>query len=134
VVSAVLGDDSGGPFYVYFPGTGTVVIGSLNAFISGATLNGDGSRMLVDGLYVVDTATGALLGTMQGGGGTGAVLLQSGPLGYDVEGTSLVTVNTATYLSGPSRPLPSNGGTLALSPNNAVMVATATDGALIIHP
>ena len=47
-----------------------VVSGSLNTFISSSALSGDGSTLLIDGTYVINPATGSLLGTISGPGGS----------------------------------------------------------------
>ena len=52
--------------------------------------------------------------------------------GYDVEGTSLVQVNTSTFLSEQTVALPSNGGLIALYPNDHKLVATSSGGAIIV--
>jgi len=66
----VLADDSGGPFDVYLAATGNAVSGSLKAFISASSLDGDGSTMLADGRYVIDAPAAALPGTINDPGGS----------------------------------------------------------------
>ncbi|HEX6520443.1 MAG TPA: hypothetical protein VF070_10610 [Streptosporangiaceae bacterium] len=133
--SAVLGDDSGGPFDVYSAATGNVVSGSLNTFISSSALSGNGSTLLVDGRSVINAATGAVLGTISGAGGS-AVLNATGTTGYAFSGSSITTLNIASLSTGQtiSLPAPAAGGAdLARSPNGRYLVAETSAGAAIVR-
>jgi hypothetical protein len=133
VAGAVLGDDSGGPFDIYTAATGKVVSGSLNNFIGFGSLNGKGTTFLVDGSYVIDAATGALLGTISDDC-VGAVLNRSGAAGYCLESGALVDLNVSRFLTGASTALPSGvtgTGELAISPNGDLLVGITSAGALI---
>lgn len=77
IAGAVLGDDSLGPFDIYTAATGDVVSGQLNNFSSYGSLNKKGTTYLIDGSYVIDAATGSLLGTISDDR-AGAVLNASG--------------------------------------------------------
>jgi DNA-binding beta-propeller fold protein YncE len=132
--AAVLGDDSGGPFDVYTAATGNVVAGSLNEFISSSALSGDGSTLVVDGFYVINAATGALVGTISGGGGN-TVLNAAGTTGYALSGGSITELNIAALSTGSVISLPglaSGGDALAMSPNGKWLVAGLNDGAAIV--
>jgi DNA-binding beta-propeller fold protein YncE len=133
VAAAVLGDDSGGPFDVYTAATGDVVSGSLNNFISYGSLNNTGSTLLVDGSYVIDAATGTMLGTISDDC-VGAVLTSSGSKGYCLESGALVDLNISRFLTGASTALPSGvtgTGELVISPNCDLLVGITSAGALI---
>jgi hypothetical protein len=133
VVGAALGDDSGGPFDVYTAATGDVVSGSLNAFISSAALNQKGTKMLVDGSYVIDPATGSLLGTISDDC-VSAVLNSSGSTGYCLEANSIVELDVSTFLTGTSIALPSGvtgTGDIAISPNGKILVAVTSAGVAV---
>jgi streptogramin lyase len=133
--AAVLGDDSGGPFDVYSAATGNTVSGNLNAFINSGALSGNGSKLLIDGTYVIDATTGALLGTISGSGGN-AVLTADGDTGYAFSGSSITELNTTDYQTGQTISLPdpaSGGGQLALSPNGKYLVAETSGGAAIVN-
>jgi DNA-binding beta-propeller fold protein YncE len=134
-VGVVLGDDSGGPFDVYFPATGNAVSGSLNTFISSSSLDGDGSTMLIDGQYVINGLSGSLLGTINDPGGN-SVLLPSGSTGWLLETQAIVRLNITRFLTGTAikLPQPVNGGAqLALSPNDRILVAETVGGATIVE-
>jgi len=134
VAGAVLGDDSGGPFDVYTAATGDVVSGSLNTFISSGSLDKKGTTFLVDGTYVIDPATGSLLGTISGVDCTGAVLNASGAGGYCLESDAIVALNVSRFLTGASTALPSGvtgDGDLAISPNGDLLVGITSAGAVI---
>lgn len=133
--AAVLGDDSGGPSYVYTAATGNVVSSSLNTFISSSALNGDGSILLVDGIYVIDAATGSLLGTINSPRGN-AVLNATGTTGYTLSDSSIIELDITRFLPGQtiSLPEPASGGAgLAMSPNGKVLVAETSGGATIVR-
>jgi DNA-binding beta-propeller fold protein YncE len=133
VAGAVLGDDSGGPFDIYTAATGDVVSGSLNNFISYGSFNKVGTTFLVDGSYVIDAATGTLLGTISDDC-VGAVLNSSGAAGYCLESGALVDLNVTRFLTGASTALPSGvtgTGELAISPNGDLLVGITSAGALI---
>jgi hypothetical protein len=134
-VGAVLGDDSGGPFDVYTAATGHVTAGSLNDFVSSSALNGNGSVMLVDGIYVINAASGTLLGTISGQRGN-SVLNAAGTIGYRLAGSSIVALNIPRFLAGRTISLPepaSGGAELAMSKNGRVLVAETSGGATIIQ-
>lgn len=137
IVGAVLGDDSGGPFDVYKAATGKVVSGSLNDFITSSSLNGNGSTMLVSGdsgTYVIDPATGTLLGTIACDGGN-SVLNATGSTGYCVLAQSVVKLRVSRFLTGGtiSLPEPTTPGALpALSPNGRFLVIESNGGATVI--
>jgi DNA-binding beta-propeller fold protein YncE len=133
VAGAVLGDDSGGPFDIYTAATGNVVSGSLDNFIGFGSLNGTGTTFLVDGSYVIDAATGTLLGTISDDC-VGAVLNRSGGAGYCLESGALVDLRVRRFLTGASTALPSGvtgTGELAISPNGDLLVGITSAGALI---
>lgn len=132
--AAVLGDDSGGPFDVYTAATGNVVAGSLNTFISSSALSGNGSILLVDGIYVINAATGSLVGTISGPGGN-SVLNAAGTTGYTLSGDSITELNIAALSTGSVISLPgsaSGGAELAISPNGKWLVAEISGGAAIV--
>jgi len=133
VAGAVLGDDSGGPFDIYTAATGNVVSGSLNNFISYGSFNKAGTTFLVDGSYVIDAATGTMLGTISDDC-VGAVLNRSGTRGYCLESGALVDLNVSRFLTGASTTLPTGvtgTGELAISPNGDLLVGITSAGALI---
>jgi hypothetical protein len=133
VAGAVLGDDSGGPFDIYTAATGDVVSGSLNNFISYGSFNKAGTTFLVDGSYVIDAATGTLLGTISDDC-VGAVLNSSGAAGYCLESGALVDLNVSRFLTGASTTLPTGvtgTGELAISPSGDLLVGITSAGALI---
>lgn len=133
IAGAVLGDDSGGPFDIYTAATGDVVSGSLNTFISYGSLNKAGTTFLVDGSYVIDAATGSLLGT-NSDDCSGAVLNSSGAGGYCLESNAIVTLNVSRFETGTSTALPAGTtgtGELAISPNGDLLVGITNDGAVI---
>jgi DNA-binding beta-propeller fold protein YncE len=132
--AAVLGDDSIGPFSVYTASTGNAVSGELNEFISSGALSGNGSTLLVDGLYVINAATGSLTGTISGPGGN-AVLNATGTTGYSLSGSSVTPLDIAALSSGPAISLPGavdGGAQLAMSPNGKWLVAEIDGGAAVI--
>jgi hypothetical protein len=132
--AAVLGDDSGGPFDVYSAATGNVVSGHLSSFLSSGALDGDGSTLLVDGTYVVDPATGALLGTINGPSGS-AVLTTAGTTGYVLSASTITELDVSRFLTGQTIALPdpaSGGAQLAISPNGKYLVAETSGGATIV--
>lgn len=134
-VGIVLGDDSGGFFDVYTAATGNVVSGSLNTFISSSSLDGDGSTMLIDGRYVIDAATGTLLGTISDSGGS-SVLNATGTFGFCLQAQSIVALNITRFLPGKTINLPqpaSGGAQLARSDNGDVLVAETGGGATIVE-
>jgi streptogramin lyase len=131
----ILGDDSGGTFDVYLAATGNSISGSLNAFISSSSLDGDGSTMLVDGRYVIDAPAAALLGTINDPGGS-SVLNATGSTGYVLETQSIVKLLIKRFLTGKKISLPqrANGGAqLALSPSGSILVAETVGGATIVE-
>jgi hypothetical protein len=132
--AAVLGDDSIGPFSVYTASTGNAVSGELNEFVSSGALSGNGSTLLVDGLYVINAATGSLTGTISGPGGN-AVLNATGTTGYSLSGSSVTPLDIAALSSGPAISLPGavdGGAQLAMSPNGKWLVAEIDGGAAVI--
>jgi YVTN family beta-propeller protein len=134
VAGVVLGDDSGGPFDIYTAATGDAVSGSLNEFISSGALNAKGTTMLVDGTSVIDASSGAVLGTISDSC-ISAVLNASGKTGYCLTSSSIVVLNTTTFLTGKTIALPSGvtgTGELAISPNGKLLVAETSAGATIV--
>ena len=136
-VGLVIGDDSGGTFDVYTAATGRVVSGSLNDFITSSSLDGNGSKMLVSGnfgTYVIDAATGSLLGTIACARGN-SVLNATGSTGYCVLAQSVVKLRVNRFLTGGtiSLPQPTTPGALpALSPNGLFLVIESNGGATIV--
>jgi streptogramin lyase len=134
-VGAVLGDDSGGPFDIYTAATGNVVSGSLDDFIDSSSLDGDGSTMLIDGRYVIDAASGTLLGTISGTSGSSALTL-TGATGYRLVSQAIVRLNIGRFLVNKTITLPqpaARGSQLALSRNQHVLVAETGGGATIVE-
>lgn len=134
-LGVVIGDDSGGTFDIYTAATGNVVSNSLNAFISSSSLDGDGSTMLVDGAYVIDGASGAVLGTINDACSS-SVLNGTGSTGYCLEAQALAKLNVGRFLVSKtvSLPKPAAGGKqLAYSSQGHVLVAETTGGATIIE-
>lgn len=142
-IGVVGSDDSGGPFAIYQPDTGTFVSGSLNGFVQDAAIDGDGGLMAVDneftganGTFLISTATGALAGTVSGPG-TAVALNTAGTVGYRLQGTDVGTFDPVRSLPTGSLALPdpvgSGGGALALSPDGHVLVAATADGASILR-
>jgi YVTN family beta-propeller protein len=134
VAGVVIGDDSGGRFDVYTAATGGVVSGSLNEFISSSALNAKGSTMIVDGTSVIGASSGAVLGTISDSC-VSAVLNASGKTGYCLTSSSIVVLNTTTFLTGKTIALPSGvtgTGELAISPNGKLLVAETSAGATIV--
>jgi len=134
VAGIVLGDYSLGTFDSYTAATGDVVSGSLNEFISSSALNAKGTTMLVDGASVIDAANGAVLGTISDSC-VSAVLNASGKTGYCLTASSIVALNTTTFLTGKTIALPSGvtgTGELAISPNGKLLVAETSAGATVV--
>jgi DNA-binding beta-propeller fold protein YncE len=132
---AVLGDLSSGEFDIYTAATGKVVRGSLNAFISSSSLDGDGSTMLIHGRYVIDAASGTLLGTISGTSGS-SVLTRTGATGYCLESQAIVRLNIGKFRVTKTITLPqpaAAGAQLALSHNGHVLVAETQGGATIVE-
>ena len=134
-LGVVIGDDSGGTFDIYNVATGTVVSNSLNAFISSSSLDGDGSTMLVDGAYVIDGASGAVLGTINDACSS-SVLNGTGSTGYCLEAQALAKLNVGRFLVSKTVNLPkpaAGGKQVAYSSKGRVLVAETTGGATIIE-
>jgi Calx-beta domain len=134
-VGVVIGDDSGGTFDIYTAATGNVVSNSLNAFISSSSLDGDGSTMLVDGSYVIDGASGAVLGTINDACSSSA-LNRTGSTGYCLEAQALAKLNVGRFLVSKTVNLPqptAGGRQLAYSGKGHVLVAETGGGATIIE-
>lgn len=133
----MIGDDSGGTFDAYAAATGKAVSGSLSDCITSSSLNATGSTMLVSGnggTYVINPATGALLGTIACGGGN-AVLNPSGLTGYCVQPQAVVTLHVKRFLTGQAITLPERATARALpalSPNGRVLVVPTNGGAVIL--
>jgi hypothetical protein len=133
IAGAVLGDDSLGPFDIYTAATGDVVSGQLNNFISYGSLNKKGTTYLIDGSYVIDAATGSLLGTISDDC-AGAVLNASGAGGYCLGSNAIVALNVSRFETGTSTAFPAGTtgtGQLAISPNGDLLVGITNDGAVI---
>lgn len=134
-VGAVLGGDSGGRFDIYTAATRNVVPGSLNAYLSSSSLDGHGSTMLVDGRYVIDAATGSVLGSITDTCGSSA-LTADGSTGYCLEQQAIVRLNISRFLVSKTIQLPqpaAGGAQLALSDNGHVLVAETGGGATIVE-
>lgn len=134
-LGVVIGDDSGGTFDIYTVATGNVVSNSLNAFISSSSLDGDGSTMLVDGAYVIDGASGAVLGTINDACSS-SVLNGTGSTGYCLEAKKLAKLNVGRFMVSKTVNLPqpaAGGKQLAYSSKGHVLVAETTGGATIIE-
>jgi YVTN family beta-propeller protein len=134
-IGGLLGDDSGGPFFVYHVSSSTTVSGGLSNFIQWGGLSGNGKTLLVDpGTYVVDTATGALLGTITGNG-SGLVVSSTGTAAGRLEPGDVGALNVSRFMKTGTIPTPdaTNPGNMTLSPNSAFIVAMTTSGATVIR-
>jgi YVTN family beta-propeller protein len=139
-IAGLLGDDSGGPYFVVTASSAAVTQGSLNAFIQWPALNYNGSTLLIDGAtygygpgtYVVDSASGALIGTIAG---TGAGLaMGSSTTAYRMVTDGVNVLDVPRFLAKGSLPAPDaqNPGPLALAPNGHTLVAPTSTGITII--
>lgn len=139
-IAGVIGDDSGGTFFVVDASTGTVTSGSLNAFVQWPALNQNGSTLLIDpatygfgpGTYVVDTANDALLGTISGSGA--GLAMGSTSTAYRMVTDGVDLLNVSRFLQTGSLPAPDaqKPGLLRLSPNAQTLVAPTSTGVTII--
>lgn len=136
-VAGTLGDDSGGPFFVYSAATGDVVNGDLNDFIGFPTLNGNGSTLLVGGgddQFVIDPSNGALLGTIATGEDGGAALSSSGSIGLVAGVHELGVLNIKTFEQVTTKPAQAvDNGLLFIAPNNEVGLELASTSAVILR-
>jgi len=133
-IVGVLGDDSGGPFFVYNATTGKTVSGGLNSFVQWAALSGNGSELLIDGgTSVVTTSSGALAGTISGTG-SGIALNSAGTTGYRLESGAVGILNVSRFLETGSIPAPdaTTNGMLLISPDSHTLVALTASGVTIV--
>jgi hypothetical protein len=94
IVAAIAGDISSAPVFVYRASTDAFSPErDLDTFISTVAVNRDGSVILVDGSYVLDSSLN-LRGTISGRS-PGAVFAPSGPVAYRTSGKTQFVV-TAT--------------------------------------
>lgn len=134
-IAGILGDDSGGPYFVYHASDGSVTGGSLNGFFTWPALSGSGSTLLVDaGTVVVNTATNSMTGTITGGG-YGVALNSSGTTGYRQDGTAIGVLTISRFLETSTIPEPSvsSPGVVVMAPNNGYLVALSGSGATIVR-
>ena len=141
-IGGLLGDDSGGPFFVYHISGNTTVSGSLNNFIQWGGLSGNGKVLLIDpsafafnaSTYVVDTSTGAQTGTIPGAS-SGVVVNGNGTFGHRLEPGDVGTLNVTRFLETGTIPAPdaSNPGNMAGSPNGLALVAITSSGVTIVR-
>jgi YVTN family beta-propeller protein len=89
-----IGGTSGGTVGVYSTSTDTFFFRGWDRFIDYATLNHDGSRVLVDGRSVCDTSSTRACDLVGGSHIKTGVLAATGPLGYRPEGTTLQTFDS----------------------------------------
>ena len=91
--------------------------------------------MLVDGVYVIDGASGAALGTISDTCGS-SVLNGTGSTGYCLEAQALAKLNVGRFLVSATVNLPkptAGGAQLAFSAKGHVLVAETGGGATIIE-
>jgi streptogramin lyase len=115
---------------IYTVATGNVVPNSLSAFIYSSSLDGDGSTMLVDGAYVINGASGAVLGTINDACSSSA-LNGTGSTGYCLEAQALAKLNVGRSLVSKRVHLPqpaAGGKQLAYSSKGHVLVAETGGG------
>ena len=139
-IAGVIGDDSGGSFFVVVASSSAVTSGSLSDFLQWPTLNYNGSTLLIDpaaygfgpGTYVIDTASGALLGTITGPGAG----LAMGPTStaYRIVTDAVDVLNVPRFLQSGSLSAPDaqNPGLLKLAPNSHTLLAPTSTGVTLI--
>ena len=134
-IAGLLGDDSGGPFFIYHAATGKVTNGSLNASsVQWGALSGNGSELLVDGgTFDVNTATGTLAGTISGFG-TGIAVNSPGSTGYRLQLGTVGVLDVTRFLVTSLIPVPdaTTGNVMVISPDNHTLVALTASGATIV--
>ncbi len=134
----VLGDDSGGPVYLYsFTNGEAGASASLNAFVTFPGLSGDGGVLAVNGgdTEVLNLSTASVLGTVFGSGGMGVAISSDGTTGYSLTSTAVDVLNVPRFLVSSSIPLPSGTtgtGQLFLSADDNTLVGIVSSGAVII--
>jgi hypothetical protein len=141
VASAVLGDDSGGPFDIYTAATGGVVSGTDNAFIWSGALSGTGHTLLAGGYQaatVVAARTGTILATISITGWCyGSALSAGGGTGYCLTPTSISVLNINRFLQASTIALPSGatgnaGDAVTVSPNGKTLIAETSAGPFLV--
>ena len=143
-IAGILGDDSGGPFFVYSAATGAVTSGSLNAFVYWGALNANGSTLVVGSgpfmfspaTYVVNTSTDAVAGTIAGSSAdSGLALNSAGTTAYRLSAGVLETLNVTRFLEGNSigEPDATAPGNVVISPDNKTVLSLTASGATILR-
>ena len=140
-IAGVVGEDSGGKFFVVHPKSGTVVTGALSDYLQWPALNSDGSTLLIDpasdgwgaGTYVVDPTSGTLMGTITGRGA--GLAMGSSSTGYRIVTGGVEKLDVPQYLQGGSLPAPDaqTPRGLSLSRNGHVLLAPTSSGVTIIR-
>jgi YVTN family beta-propeller protein len=140
-IAGIIGDDSGGGFFVLQPTTGSLVKGSLNAFLQWPALNSDGTTLLVgpassaagSGTYIVDASSGALLGTISGSGA--GLAMGSSSTAYRMVTDGAQLLNVPQFLQETSLPAPDaqTPKGLNLSPDGDTLVTPTSTGVTIIR-
>ena len=138
--AVIVGDDASGPVSIYHFGTGTTVTTALNEPVFYTSLSGNGKTVLVDDGspdFVLDGASGTLMGTVTAGMGLGIAVNEAGTVAYsvslapDLTGGSLEEASIARFLPGSSLLLPNGvvgSGPLALSPDGNTLVVLTSAG------
>ena len=139
-IAGVLGDYSAGTFFIVLASTSAVTSGSLNAFVQWPALNQKGSALLVDpatygfgpGTYVIDTATGALAGTISGAGA--GLAMGSTSMAYRMVTGGVDVLDVPVFLQTGSFPAPDakNPGLLEIAPNSHTLLAPTSTGVTLI--
>lgn len=139
VIGAVAGDISSAPVFVYTAAADTFKPEhDLNRFVSRVVVSADGSLLLVDGAYVLDTNLN-LLGTISGATTVWAAFGPSSGVAYRAAGDHLDVLDTTHFLVTGSIPVTAdtmhgtdgsrNLGNLAVS-SNGHWIALVTDHGL----
>lgn len=134
-IAGVLGDESGGPFFVYHAATGSVKDGGVNSNLQWGALNSTGTKLLVDpGTHVINASTGALLGAISTTSNSGVAIAPSGNTAYSVGNGAVNVLDLSTFLQTATIPAPdaTGAGTLVVSPDGHTLVALTTSGVTII--
>jgi YVTN family beta-propeller protein len=134
IVAAIAGDISSAPVFVYRASTDAFSPErDLDTFISTVAVNRDGSVILVDGSYVLDSSLN-LRGTISGRS-PGAVFAPSGPVAYRTSGKTVEVLDTAQFVVTATVDIPdtlqqtyngSNIGAMVVT-SNARRMAIITD-------